>query len=81
MVILGFDIGAAFTPDVNLFETVVRGTIRYFSIYLAYRFPIVRMTEGELMTQLRLNGAEMLAEVKAVYLEGNGEISVILSHT
>jgi uncharacterized membrane protein YcaP (DUF421 family) len=35
------------------------------------------MTEEELMTQLRLNGVEDTAEVKAVYLEGNGEISVI----
>ena len=35
------------------------------------------MTEEELMTQLRLNGVEDPAEVKAAYLEGNGEISVI----
>ena len=35
------------------------------------------MTEQELMTQLRLNGVEDLVEVKAAYLEGNGEVSVI----
>ena len=35
------------------------------------------MTEEELMTQLRLNGVEDPKEVKAAYLEGNGEISVI----
>ena len=35
------------------------------------------MTEGELLTQLRLNGLEDPSEVKAAYLEGNGEISVI----
>ena len=35
------------------------------------------MTEEELMTQLRLNGVEDPAEVKAAYLEGNGAISVI----
>jgi uncharacterized membrane protein YcaP (DUF421 family) len=35
------------------------------------------MTEEELMTQLRLNGVEDPMEVKAAYLEGNGEISVI----
>lgn len=35
------------------------------------------MTEEELMTQLRLNGVEDVAEVKAAYLEGNGEISVL----
>ena len=35
------------------------------------------MTEEELMTQLRLNGVEDAVEVKAAYLEGNGEISVI----
>ena len=35
------------------------------------------MTESELMTQLRLNGVDQLEEVKAAYLEGNGEVSVI----
>ena len=35
------------------------------------------MTEEELMTQLRLNGVEDASAVKAAYLEGNGEISVI----
>jgi uncharacterized membrane protein YcaP (DUF421 family) len=35
------------------------------------------MTEDELMTQLRLNGVEDVEDVKAAYLEGNGEISVI----
>jgi uncharacterized membrane protein YcaP (DUF421 family) len=161
VVILGFDLVKAFTPDVSLFEMVVRGAIMYFSIFillrvilrgrtsavtmsdlivivviadaaqnamsaeyssvtdgivlvativicsfsvdwLAFRFPIVRnfvhperttlvmdgrilrkaleeelMTEGELMTQLRLHEVETLDEVKAVYLEGNGEVSVI----
>lgn len=162
MVILGFDIGAAFTPDVSLLETVIRGIVVYFGIFillrvvlrgrtsavtvsdllvlvliadaaqnamasnylsitnglvlvatlvvcsvtvdwLAFHYPVVRrfvhperkplvingriirrtleeelMTEGELLTQLRLNGAESAEEVKAAYLEGNGEISVIL---
>ena len=159
--ILGFDIGAALVPDVSLFETVVRGIVVYFSIFvllriilrgrtsavsvsdllvlvliadaaqnamaseyhsitnglvlvatiilcsftvdwLAYRVPTIRrfvhperkplvvdgrvirttlreelMTEVELETQLRLNGVEDVSEVKAAYLEGNGEISVI----
>jgi uncharacterized membrane protein YcaP (DUF421 family) len=35
------------------------------------------MTEEELMTQLRLNGIDDPAAVKAAYLEGNGEVSVI----
>jgi uncharacterized membrane protein YcaP (DUF421 family) len=35
------------------------------------------MTEDELMTQLRLQGVERVSDVKAAYLEGNGEISVI----
>lgn len=35
------------------------------------------MTEEELMTQLRLQGVERLDQVKAVYVEGNGQISVI----
>ena len=161
MDILGFDIGAALTPDVSLLETVVRGVFMYLAIFvllrvilrgrtsavtvsdllvlvlisdaaqnamasdylsitngvvlvativvtslavdwLAYRFdavqrfvhpekkPLIRdgriirttlrdelMTEDELLTQLRLNGLEDPAEVKAAYLEGNGEVSVI----
>lgn len=159
--ILGFDIGAALTPDVSLFETVVRGLVVYFSIFvllrtvlrgrtsavsvsdllvlvliadaaqnamaaeyhsvtsglvlvatiivasftmdwLAYRYPRIRrfvhpehialvtdgrvlrkalneelISEEELMTQLRLNGVDDLAQVKSAYLEGNGQISVI----
>jgi uncharacterized membrane protein YcaP (DUF421 family) len=35
------------------------------------------MTEDELMTQLRLQGVDDPADVKAAYLEGNGEVSVI----
>jgi len=161
VVILGFDIGAALTPDVSILETVIRGLITYFSIlvllrvvlrgktsavtvsdllvlvliadaaqnamaaqynsitngvvlvativfasfsvdWLAFHFARVQqfvhperkplvvdgrvirrtlreelMTEQELMTQLRLNGVEDLVEVKAAYLEGNGEVSVI----
>ena len=161
MVILGFDIGAALTPDVNILETVVRGVVMYLAIFvmlrvilrgrssavtvsdllvfvlvsdaaqnamaanyisitngivlvatifvtsfvvdwLAFRFPRVQqfvhperkplvvdgrvvrrtlqdelMTEPELMTQLRLNGVGEVGEVKAAYLEGNGEVSVI----
>ena len=161
MVILGFDIGAALVPDVSLLETVVRGIVTYFSIFillrvilrgrtsavamsdllvlvliadaaqnamaaeyhsitsgivlvativlcsffvdwLAFRVPAIRglvhperkplvvngrvmhkvlaeelMTDEELMTQLRLNGVEKLEDVKAAYLEGNGEVSVI----
>lgn len=159
--ILGFDIGAALIPDVSLVETVVRGIVTYFAIFVmlrvllrgrtsavamsdllvlvliadaaqnamaaeyhsitnglvlvativlssvtvdwvAFRVPRLRrfvhperkplvqsgriirkvlaeelMTEDELMTQLRLNGVEELEEVKAAYLEGNGEVSVI----
>jgi uncharacterized membrane protein YcaP (DUF421 family) len=161
VVILGFDIGAALVPDVSLLETVVRGVVTYFSIFIllrvvlrgrtsavamsdllvlvlisdaaqnamaanytsitngvvlvatvilcsfatdwvAYRVEAVRkfvhpdrkrliadgrvmrkvlgeelMTEDELMTQLRLNGVEEVDEVRAAYLEGNGEVSVI----
>jgi uncharacterized membrane protein YcaP (DUF421 family) len=161
VVILGFDIGKAFTPDVSLFEMVGRGIVIYLAIFvllrvilrgrlgtmttsdllvlvlisdaaqnamaanytsitdgvvlvgtiismsflfdwLAYhvhwftrfvhptRKPLIvdgrvvrrtlieeLMTEGELLTQLRLNGAETVEEVKAAYLEGNGEVSVI----
>jgi uncharacterized membrane protein YcaP (DUF421 family) len=161
MVILGFDVGAAFTPDVSLFEMVVRGVVVYLGIFvllrvilrgrlgtmttsdllvlvliadgasnamtadyhsitdgivlvatligmsfvmdwLGFHVPFLEgfvhpqrkalvlngrvlrktlaselMTEQELMTQLRLGGAEEIEDVKAAYLEGNGEISVI----
>jgi uncharacterized membrane protein YcaP (DUF421 family) len=39
------------------------------------------ITEDELYTQLRLNGIEDIQEVKAAYLEGNGEVSVIKRET
>ena len=35
------------------------------------------ITEGELMSQLRLQGVDNLAEVSAAYIEGDGRISVI----
>lgn len=35
------------------------------------------IAEGELMTQLRQQGIEDLAQVKAAYMEGDGRISVI----
>jgi uncharacterized membrane protein YcaP (DUF421 family) len=35
------------------------------------------ITEEELMSEVRLQGIERLEDVRAVYLEGNGEISVI----
>jgi uncharacterized membrane protein YcaP (DUF421 family) len=35
------------------------------------------ITENELMSEIRLQGVEKLEDVRAVYLEGNGEISVI----
>ncbi len=161
MVILGFDIVEAFTPDVSLFEMVARGVIMYLAIFillrvvlrgrtgsmttsdvlvlviisdaaqnamsssytsitdgivlvativgmswlfdwLGFHFPFMRkivhperkplvvngrvirknlaqelMTEDELMTQLHLQGVEEVGQVKAAYLEGNGDISVI----
>lgn len=161
MVILGFDVVKAFTPDVSLFEMVARGVIVYLAIFVLLRVmlrgrlgsmttsdllvlviiadaaqnalsstytsitdgvvlvvtiigmsvlfdwlgyhvaflgrfihpqrkPLIvngrvlrktlaeeLMTEDELMTQLRLQGAAAIHDVKAAYLEGNGEISVI----
>ncbi|MDP9226540.1 MAG: DUF421 domain-containing protein [Actinomycetota bacterium] len=161
MVILGFDVVAAFTPDVSLFEMVGRGVIVYLAIFVLLRYglrnrlgtmttsdllvlvliadaaqnamgaeyhsiidgivlvatiigmsflfdwlayhvswitPFVHpdrkplvvegriirrtlheelMTEGELLTQIHLAGAEDIEDVKAAYLEGNGAVSVI----
>ena len=37
MVIAGFDIGAALTPDVSLLETVARGVLMYLSIFVLLR--------------------------------------------
>lgn len=161
MVILGFDVVKAFTPDVSLFEMVARGVVMYLAIFVLLRVlmrgrlgsmttsdllvlviiadaaqnamsstytsitdgivlvatiigmsvlfdwlgyhvaflgrlvhpqrkPLVvngrvirktlaeeLMTEDELMSQLRLQGAGAIGDVRAAYLEGNGEISVI----
>jgi uncharacterized membrane protein YcaP (DUF421 family) len=38
VVILGFDIGAALTPDVPLFETFVRGVFMYLVVFVLIRF-------------------------------------------
>ena len=38
------------------------------------------LTEEELIRQLRLAGVEDLSEVKAVYVEGDGELSVVKNH-
>jgi uncharacterized membrane protein YcaP (DUF421 family) len=35
------------------------------------------MSDEELMTQLRLSGTEDVAEVRAAYIEGNGQVSVL----
>jgi uncharacterized membrane protein YcaP (DUF421 family) len=35
------------------------------------------MTEGELMTQLRLNGVDRMEDVRAAFIEGNGQVSVL----
>jgi uncharacterized membrane protein YcaP (DUF421 family) len=160
MTVLGFDIVEAFTPDVSLLETVVRGAIMYLAIlvllryvlrgqtsasmpnllvvvliadaaqnamaneyhsitnglvlvgtiivlstlldWLGQRVPAVAqfihperrplivngrimrktlaselMSEDELMSQLRLQGVESVDQVKAAYLEGTGDVSVI----
>jgi uncharacterized membrane protein YcaP (DUF421 family) len=37
VVIAGFDIGAALTPDVSLLETVARGVLMYLSIFVLLR--------------------------------------------
>ena len=52
MVILGFDIGAAFTPDVNLFETIVRGVIMYFSIFILLRVVLRGRTSAVTVSDL-----------------------------
>jgi uncharacterized membrane protein YcaP (DUF421 family) len=160
MTILGFDIGAALTPDVPLFETFVRGLFMYLIVFvliryllrgkttasmadllvlvliadaaqnamaadyksvangivlvgtivgtsftldwLGLRLPFVRriihpdprplidkgkpnnrelrhalISPAELESQIRLQGAEDISEVKAAYLEGTGEVSVL----
>src|SRR4051794_15179693 len=35
------------------------------------------MTEEEVMTQIRLNGTDDLSQVRAAYIEGNGQVSVL----
>ena len=49
MVILGFDVGAAFTPDVSLFEMVVRGVIMYLAIFILLRV-VLRGRTGSMTT-------------------------------
>ncbi len=50
--ILGFDIGAALVPDVSLFETVVRGIVTYFSIFILLRVVLRGRTSAVAMSDL-----------------------------
>jgi uncharacterized membrane protein YcaP (DUF421 family) len=52
VVILGFDIGAALVPDVSLFETVVRGVVTYFSIFILLRVILRGRTSAVAMSDL-----------------------------
>ena len=50
--ILGFDLGAALVPDVSLFETVVRGIVTYFSIFILLRVFLRGRTSAVAMSDL-----------------------------
>ena len=50
--ILGFDIGAALVPDVSLFETVVRGIVTYFSIFVLLRVILRGRTSAVSMSDI-----------------------------
>jgi uncharacterized membrane protein YcaP (DUF421 family) len=52
VVILGFDIGAALTPDVSLFETVVRGIVMYLSIFVLLRVVLRGRTSAVTISDL-----------------------------
>ena len=52
MVILGFDIGAALTPDVSLLETVVRGIVMYLSIFVLLRVVLRGRTSAVTISDL-----------------------------
>src|SRR5215213_387010 len=52
MVILGFDLAAAFVPDVSLFETVVRGVLTYLSIFALLRLILRGRTSAVSTTYL-----------------------------
>ena len=54
--ILGFDIGAALIPDVSLFETVVRGIVTYFSIFILLRIVLRGRTSAVAMGRARRRG-------------------------
>jgi len=49
MTILGFDLGAALTPDVSLFETVARGVLMYAAIFVMLRV-VLRGRTGAMTT-------------------------------
>ena len=52
MVILGFDIGAALTPDVSLLETVFRGMLMYFFIFVLLRVVLRGRTSAMTVSDL-----------------------------
>ena len=52
MVILGFDIGAALRPDVNILETVVRGIFMYLTIFVLVRLVLRGRTSAVTVSDL-----------------------------
>jgi uncharacterized membrane protein YcaP (DUF421 family) len=52
VVILGFDIGAALTPDVSLLETVVRGVVTYLFIFVLLRVVLRGRTSAVTVSDL-----------------------------
>jgi uncharacterized membrane protein YcaP (DUF421 family) len=52
VVILDFDVGAAFTPDVSLLETVVRGVFMYLFIFVLLRVVLRGRTSAVTVSDL-----------------------------
>lgn len=76
------DLTLMFMPSMPILELVIRGTFTFLALFTLIRVVGRRefMTEGEVMTQLRVHGIEDPRQVHRAYLESNGDISILSHH-
>ncbi len=86
MNIFDFDLAGIFSFSVSPLEQMLRGTLLYWFLFVILRFILQRrnmrrefITDKELNAKIRQEGVKDLATVKRVYLEADGEMSVMLN--
>ncbi len=70
----GFDLADILSFTVSPLELMLRGTLMYWFLFIVFRF-ILRRDVGSL--EVRQEGIEDIATVKLMFLEADGEMSLI----